>query len=320
MTAPVLALCGGVGGAKLALGLERLLGDDLLIAVNTGDDFEHLGLKVCPDIDTVTYTLAGIVNTSTGWGRDNESGHCMEALQQFGGEDWFFLGDRDLALHLERSRLLKQGDSLSEVTQRFAQMLGIKAQLLPMCDQPAPTTVLTERGSLPFQHYFVRERCEPVVQGLQYGGAKSTSHTLLQEIITSGVDGFPVRAIVICPSNPYLSIDPLLILPGIRQSLVETDVPVIAVSPIVGGEALKGPTAKIMMEMGLEVSSASIAAHYRDFLDCLVIDHGDYGECKAIAEHVPHVELAATMMNSDADKDALARRVLEIAETLNQRK
>ena len=320
MSTRILALCGGVGGAKLAFGFESLLKtkllDELLIAVNTGDDFEHLGLTICPDLDTVTYTLAGIVNTETGWGRADESAHCMEALRQLGGEDWFYLGDKDLALHLERTRLLKSGWTLTQVSQHFAERLGIHAQIIPMCDQPAPTLVHTTEGVLPFQHYFVRKRCEPVLKSLEYGGENTQANPSILEAIC-GAEDAGLTAIVICPSNPYLSVDPLLALPGVRDGLAKTKVPVIAISPIVGGQALKGPTAKIMKELGVEVSSQSIAAHYRDFLDCLVIDRGDASESEAVASYLPHVELAATVMSGDEDKLALAGRVLDIAKTLN---
>ena len=329
MTTRILALCGGVGGAKLARGFECLLADssgeqaqldDLTIAVNTGDDFEHLGLYICPDLDTVTYTLGSIVNTETGWGRANESGHCMEALRQFGGEDWFYLGDRDLALHLERTRLLKSGMSLTDISESFARRLDIKARIIPMCDEPAPTTVHTAEGSLAFQHYFVRERCVPVVTSVDYGGANTRANPLLLDTLNLDLmnqsDETGLSAIVICPSNPYLSVDPLLALPGVRESLEKTKVPVIAVSPIVGGQAVKGPTAKIMKELGVEVNSLSIAAHYEGLLDCLVIDEGDRGECEALAQYVPSVAVEKTMMNSDADKVSLAKRLLIIAQNL----
>ena len=320
MAGRILALCGGVGGAKLALGFEHLLAnkvlDDVLIAVNTGDDFEHLGLQICPDLDTVTYTLAGIVNTETGWGRANESSNCLEALRQLGGEDWFYLGDCDLALHLERTRLLQSGWSLTQISQHIAEQFGIKARLIPMCDQPVPTLVHTTEGMLPFQHYFVRERCEPVVTSLEYCGEKTKANPALLEAI-KGADEAGVSAIVICPSNPYLSVDPLLALAGVRDALAKTKVPVIAVSPIVGGRALKGPTAKIMTELGVEASSASIAAHYQDFLACLIIDESDLAERESIAQYVPCVELAATIMSCEADKIALAKRVLGIARGLS---
>lgn len=302
----VLALCGGVGGAKLALGLYRLLGSGLTLVVNTGDDFTHLGLRVCPDLDTVTYTLAGRVNPDTGWGRADETGQFMAELAELGGEDWFFLGDRDLALHVERTRRLAAGESLGVVTAAVTAAFGITARVLPMSDQPVATQVDTDAGTLAFQHYFVRERCQPRVRGLHYqGAAQAAPHP---DLLAALVDPM-LGAIVLCPSNPWLSIDPLLALPGVRAALAAAPAPVIAVSPIVGGQAIKGPTAKIMAELGLEVSARTIADHYRDFLDCLLLDHSD----AALAADLPGSRVAATVMRSEADKVALARAVLEAA-------
>lgn len=309
----VLALCGGVGGAKLALGLYRLLGENLTVAVNTGDDFTHLGLRICPDLDTVTYTLAGCVNPATGWGRADDTGHFMAALAQLGGEDWFFLGDRDLALHVERTRRLAAGESLSEVTTGVTRRLGITATIIPMADDPVPTLVDTDAGTLSFQHYFVRERCQPVVRSLRYQGADTVQPQ--PRLLTALADP-ALAAIVICPSNPWLSVDPLLALPGVRAALRAAPVPVLAVSPIVGGRAIKGPTAKIMAELGLAVSSRTIAEHYGDFLDCLILDRSDGGECDALAALSPQVALADTVMHDEADKIALAREVLAIAATI----
>jgi LPPG:FO 2-phospho-L-lactate transferase len=301
----VLALCGGVGGAKLALGLYRLLGGELAVAVNTGDDFTHLGLRICPDLDTVTYTLAGCVNPETGWGRAGESGQFMAALAELGGEDWFFLGDRDLALHVERTRRLAAGATLSAVTDHLARALGVRARILPMSDLPAPTLVETDAGTLAFQHYFVRERCRPAVRGLRLGGAQGCAvPELLRLLRDPGLE-----AIVLCPSNPWLSLDPILALPGVRAALRASPVPVVAVSPIVGGRALKGPTAKIMAELGLEVSARTIAAHYGDLLDCLILDRAD----AALAADLPGTLVAATVMHSEDDKIALAQTTLAAA-------
>ncbi len=309
----VLALCGGVGGAKLALGLYRLLGENLTVAVNTGDDFTHLGLRICPDLDTVTYTLAGCVNPATGWGRADDTDHFMTALAQLGGEDWFFLGDRDRELHVERTQRLAAGESLSAVTTAVTGRLGITATIVPMSDTPVPTLVDTNAGVLAFQHYFVRERCRPAVRGLRYQGADTAppEPRLLAALADPGL-----TAIVICPSNPWLSVDPLLALPGVRELLRAAPVPVLAVSPIVGGRAIKGPTAKIMAELGLAVSSRTIAAHYGDFLDCLILDRGDADEADAVAALLPRVALADTVMHDEADKIALAREVLAIAGTM----
>lgn len=302
----VLALCGGVGGAKLALGLYQLLGPALTLVVNTGDDFTHLGLRVCPDLDTVTYTLAGRVNPETGWGRADESGQFMAALTELGGEDWFFLGDRDLALHVERTRRLAAGESLSAVTAAVVAAFGITARVLPMSDQPVATQVETAAGTLTFQHYFVRERCQPVVRALRYpGAAEAAPHPQLLAALADPT----LDAIVLCPSNPWLSIDPLLALPGVRAALIAAPAPVVAVSPIVSGQAIKGPTAKIMAELGLEVSARTIAEHYRGLVDCLLLDHSD----AALAADLPGSRVAATVMRSEADKVALARAVIEAA-------
>lgn len=317
----ILALCGGVGGAKLALGFEYLLKagrlNETLIAVNTGDDFIHLGLQICPDIDTVTYTLAGLVNPATGWGRAADSDHCLQALRELGGEDWFYLGDKDLAIHLERSHLLQAGWSLSQVTQHFARRFGIASKLIPMCDQAAPTTVQSSNGHLSFQHYFVRERCVPMLYSVNYGGKAIKAHPVLLEAIEKSSEA-GLSAIVICPSNPYLSIDPILALDGLRDALKHASVPVIAISPVVGGKAIKGPTAKIMAELGVEVSSASIAEHYSDFLDCLVVDESDSLERGKVLNYVPYVELAPTVMNSDEDKITLAKQVVAMVEQISK--
>ena len=308
----VLALCGGVGGAKLALGLYRLCGPALTVVVNTGDDFTHLGLRVCPDLDTVTYTLAGCVNPDTGWGRAGESGHFMAALAALGGEDWFFLGDRDLALHVERTRRLAAGETLSAVTAALTAAFGISARVLPMSDLPVATLVDTAAGTLAFQHYFVRERCQPAVRGLHYqGAAQAAPHPeLLAALADPALD-----AIVLCPSNPWLSIDPLLALPGVRAALAAAPAPVVAISPIVGGRAIKGPTAKIMAELGLEVSVRAIAAHYGDLLDCLILDHAD----AHLAADLPGTLVAATVMHSEDDKIALAQTTLAAARRCRRR-
>ena len=275
------------------------------MVVNTGDDFSHLGLHVSPDLDTVAYTLAGRVNPATGWGLAEDSGHFMAALTELGGEHWFFLGDRDLALHVERTRRLAAGQTLGEITASVTRTFGIRARLLPMSDQLAPTLVETDDGALAFQHYFVRERCRPVVRGLRYGGAETRPHP---EFLSALADPH-WTAIVLCPSNPWLSLDPILALPGVRTALCATRVPVVAVSPIVGGQAIKGPTAKIMAELGFEVSARTIADHYGDFLDCLILDRRD----TALAADLPGSLVADTVMHSEGDKIALAKATLAAA-------
>ncbi len=266
----VVALCGGIGGAKLALGLNRVLPPGRLsVIVNSGDDFEHLGLKVCPDLDTVLYTLADIADPERGWGRAHETWQFMASVAQFGGETWFQLGDRDLAMHVVRTDWLRAGKSLSAFAAHAARQLGISAQILPMTDASVQTVVETDEGELPFQHYFVRRRCEPVVRGIRFSGAHEAKPAAGVADLLADPN---LRCIVICPSNPYLSIDPILAVPGIVSALALSQVPVIAVSPIIGGKAVKGPTAKIMSELGVAVTTQSIAGHYHGLIDVLVID------------------------------------------------
>ncbi|HWK66727.1 MAG TPA: 2-phospho-L-lactate transferase [Rhizobiaceae bacterium] len=304
----VVALCGGVGGAKLAFGLSRLLGNDLTLIVNTGDDFEHLGLAISPDIDTVLYTLSGLANPELGWGRRDESWNFMEALDALGGETWFRLGDRDLALHVERTRRLSSGESLTSITGSIAAHLGVGAQVLPMSDMPVRTMVATSEGVLPFQRYFVERRCAPRVNGIFFEGAKEARAT--PEVISALQDP-KLRAIVVCPSNPFLSIDPILSVPGIRARLEQARVPVMAVSPIIGGKAVKGPTGKIMAEFDVPATSQAIARHYSGLLQGLVIDDADADDREAVpcAVHV-----SRTLMKSKEDRVRLAGEVLEFAD------
>lgn len=313
MTVRVLALCGGVGGAKLALGLYRHLPrGELAVVINTGDDFEHLGLHVSPDIDTVLYTLADLVDRERGWGRATESWHFMDEARRFGLEDWFLLGDRDLAMHVARTRALRAGQPLSAFTLATAARLGIEAQLLPMSDDPVRTLVHSDRGTLEFQRYFVAERAAPRVQSLEYRGAER-AQALAEAVQLLG--GGDLQAIVLCPSNPWLSIAPMLALPALRAALTKRTAPLVAVSPIVGGAAIKGPTAKIMGELGLPVSAASIAAYYGDLLDGFVIDSAD----AALAPRIgTATRCAATVMRHDGDKSRLAAQVLEFAAALRR--
>ena len=312
---PVLALCGGIGGAKLALGLYRHLAPGALsVAVNTGDDFEHLGLHISPDIDTVLYTLSGTDNPETGWGRADETWTFMAALEALGGETWFRLGDGDLALHVERTRRLGAGESLSEVCAAFARRFGLDARILPMTGDPLRTVVHTPDGPLPFQHYFVRERCEPRVTGVTFAGAEAARPN--PEILRALADP-ALAAVVICPSNPYLSIDPILAVPGIRIALGACPAPVVAVSPLVGGRAVKGPTAKIMAELGVPVTNAAIAAHYEGLIDGLVLDRADRAEAAELA--VPAL-VTETVMTSLEDRIALAAAALGFAAELDGRR
>lgn len=305
----VVALSGGVGGAKLALGLARVLpGADLDVVVNTGDDFEHLGLAISPDLDTLLYTLAGLADRERGWGRAGESWQFMAALRALGGEDWFALGDADLALHVERTRRLAAGQTLRQVTAAFAQRLGVASRLLPMSDDRVRTRVHSDEGWLDFQQYFVRRRCEPAVRALAFDGAAAARPAPELLALATADD---LRAVVLCPSNPYLSVDPMLALPGVRAALAACAAPVVAVSPLVAGRAVKGPTAKLMAELGLEVSHRSIARHYAGLVDLLLVDADEPGLAGAEG---PAIVVAPTLMSSDADREQLARRVLAEAD------
>jgi LPPG:FO 2-phospho-L-lactate transferase len=305
-----LAITGGVGGAKLALGLSKLLdGDELAMIVNTGDDFRHLGLHISPDIDTLVYTLAGESNPDTGWGRRDESWQFMGALAALGGETWFRLGDRDLAMHIERTRRLEAGESLSCVTTGLASSLGIEHRILPMSDDPVHTRVLTESGTMDFQHYFVRNRCEPVVNGFEFGNVDSAS---INPEIEQYLDDSALAGVILCPSNPFVSIDPILALPGMRQRLVQCEAPVIAVSPVVGGAAIKGPTVKMMRELSLPNTASWVAGHYRNFLDGFVLDTEDAALGDEIEALGMKVSVTQTVMESLDDRVKLARVCLDL--------
>ena len=312
-TGPVVALCGGIGGAKLALGLYRILeAGTLTVIVNTGDDFEHLGLHISPDLDTVLYTLGGVADPDRGWGRANETWNFMEALGQFGREAWFRLGDRDLAMHVLRTTWLRNGKSLSDFTSQSAHALGISAKILPMTDHAVRTIVETVEGDLAFQDYFVRRRCEPAVKRIRFDGAAQAKPSA--EAINA-LSGSNVRAIVICPSNPYLSIDPILAVPGICHAIKKATAPVTAVSPIIGGDAVKGPTAKIMRELGRAVNTQAILTHYRGLIDALVIDESDAGDVAGVS--MP-IMATRTKMENLADRIRLGREVITYSATLRQ--
>lgn len=313
--AAVLALSGGVGGAKLCLGLQQCLpAEDLHIAVNTGDDFEHLGLSISPDIDTLLYTLSGRASQSRGWGLSGETWQAMDALAELGGDSWFRLGDRDLATHLWRSTELASGRSLSAVTADLAQRMGIACAIHPMSDQPVRTTVHCDEGALPFQHYFVRRQCEPAVshfsfEGLNDARVNPALDVLLRESALS--------AIVICPSNPFVSVDPILQLPAMVDLLRASGAPVVAVSPIVAGMAIKGPAAKMMAELGMPVTALAVAEHYANrypgLVTHFVIDNSDAELAEAVAALGMAVTVTATVMSSDEDKQRLAAQCLELA-------
>jgi len=309
----VVALSGGVGGAKLALGLARVLpAEELLIVANTGDDFEHLGLSISPDLDTLMYALAGVDNPETGWGRRGETWSFMEALAELGGETWFRLGDRDLATHVERTRRLRAGETLSQVTATLCRRLGVGPRLLPMSDDRVRTRVDTDEGWLDFQDWFVRRQCRPVVRALAFDGAPAARP---QPEVMAALQGGGLRAVVICPSNPLISVEPILAVPGLREAIHSCGAPVVAVSPIIGGEAVKGPTAKMLREFGILPSAAAVARRYGDLLDGYVMDEVDAAEAPAVG--VP-VTLARTRMVTLEDREALARTVLAAADALRR--
>ena len=305
----VVAISGGIGGAKLVLGLSRIIRpEDLVVIVNTADDFEHLGLAISPDLDTVMYTLAGLDDPQRGWGRRDESWNFMSALASLGGETWFALGDADLATHIERTRRLRAGETLSSITADFCRRLGIATRIVPMSDDTVRTRLETDRGLLEFQDYFVRQRCTPVVLKVVYAGA--TDARAHPDAVAALQDS-RLRAVVICPSNPLLSIEPVLSLSGIRDALARRAAPVIAVSPIIGGRAVKGPTAKMMAELGLPVTAVAVARHYGQLLDGYVLDHADASD--NIELKIPVVP-TNTLMLSLEDREALARTVLAHAD------
>ncbi len=307
----VVALSGGIGGAKLALGLDRILAPgQLTVIANTGDDFEHLGLSISPDVDTLLYTLGGRDDPQRGWGRRAETWTFMQALAELGGETWFQLGDGDLATHIERSRRLRQGESLSAITQDFARRFAITSRILPMSDAPVRTKIKTGGGWIDFQDYFVRRRCQPKVESLVFEGAeRAPPNPGFLALLADPA----LAAVVVCPSNPWISIEPILTLPGVRQALANCRAPVIAVSPIIAGKAVKGPTAKMMAELGDQVSAAAVARHYQGFLDGYVIDEAD-------ADEMPDLDfpvtIAPTLMVSLEDRLRLARIVMEKAAKL----
>jgi LPPG:FO 2-phospho-L-lactate transferase len=307
----VVALSGGIGGAKLALGLSRILPpEDLLVVANVGDDFEHIGLHISPDSDTLMYTLAGLDNVRLGWGRQDETWAFMDTLSALGGEDWFRLGDRDLAVHVERTRRLQRGESLSAITADFCRRLGVGPRVLPATDDRLRTRLRTDAGWLDFQDYFVRLQCRPAVREIAVDGADDARP---HPDLLAALSDERLRAVIVCPSNPFISVEPILVVPGIRDALGACAAPVIAVSPIIGGRAVKGPTAKMMTELGMIPSAAAVAQRYGDLLDGYVMDVGDADEA---AQITPKVTLAPTLMTTLAEKEQLARIVLEAADAL----
>lgn len=326
----IVALAGGVGGAKLAHGLAQILPpEDLTVIVNTGDDFEHLGLYICPDLDTVCYTLAGLANPKTGWGRVNESWQAINNIEKLGGQGWFRLGDQDLATHIERTRRMKDGQCLSEITREFRKAWGIKHTILPMSDQPIRTIVETNEGDLAFQEYFVHRRCEPRVKGFRFDGIeKAQAAPGAREAIQSA------DAVVICPSNPWVSIDPILQVFALAPSPLSAPLHlppnsgnlggekergkgkrVIAVSPIIGGQAVKGPAAKMYSELGIQPSALAVAQHYRDLATGFVLDKVDSHLESDIRSLNMQTLTTKTLMKNIKDRRRLAEDVLHFIGT-----
>ncbi|WKZ42707.1 MAG: 2-phospho-L-lactate transferase [Anaerolineales bacterium] len=303
----IVALAGGVGGAKLAHGLAQILKpEELTVIVNTGDDFEHYGLYICPDLDTVCYTLAGLANPETGWGRADESWNVIENASKLGGPDWFKLGDRDLGTHLERTRRLKAGDSLSQITQDFCKAWGIQHTVLPMSDQPIRTMVETDEGELAFQEYFVHRRCEPRVKGFRFEGAEVAEPAVWAREAVASAD-----AIVVCPSNPWVSVDPILAVFSPLLSGEGLGVRSIAVSPIIGGEAIKGPAAKMYRELGIEPSALAVARHYQGLITHFVMDTVDSQLIESVRGLNMQVTVTNTVMKSHVERKRLASEILE---------
>jgi LPPG:FO 2-phospho-L-lactate transferase len=311
-----VALAGGVGGAKLAHGLAQILPpENLTIIVNTGDDFEHLGLYISPDLDTVCYTLAGLANPDTGWGRVNETWNALANLKRLSAPDWFSLGDSDLATHIERTRRLKEGQSLSQITRDFCKAWGVRHTVLPMSDQPVRTIVETDEGDLPFQEYFVHRGCQPRVKGFRFDGLDSAAPAAgTREAIQSA------DAVILCPSNPWVSIDPILkVIPLTPSPLSQWErgwgegKPIVAVSPIIGGKTIKGPAAKMFAELGIEPSALAVANHYENFLTGIVVDSVD----SELAKRIKIQTLVTnTIMKSNADRARLAEDVLQFVGNL----
>ena len=314
--AACVALSGGVGGAKLVLGLAHEMDPArLLVVANTSDDFEHLGLHVSPDLDTLTYTLAGLANPETGWGRAGDTWTFMAALDALGGETWFRLGDGDLATHVERTRRLRAGEKLTAITADFCARLGVAPRVVPMSDDRVRTVIDTANGEtapapLAFQHYFVREGCRPVVSGVRFAGIRAAR---ANPAFFAALSEPGLRAVVICPSNPLVSIDPILGLPRVRTQTRACEAPVIAVSPIVGGRAIKGPTAKMMGELGMPATADAVAGHYADLLDGFVLDARDAALADRVRGLGLEVLVTDTLMTTLEDRRTLARRVLDFA-------
>ncbi len=303
----VVVLAGGVGGAKLADGIARILPpEDVTIIVNTGDDFEHLGLTICPDLDTVMYRLANVANDETGWGRAGESWRTVNEVAALGGPDWFKLGDLDLATHLVRTNMLRAGESLTAVTQKLCKKLGIQATILPMSNQPAPTKIQSGDTVYPFQTWFVQEKWQPPVTEVVLPDDVRATRSVIRAFETADL-------VLIAPSNPFVSIDPILNVYPIAALLEDLPKAVIAVSPIVGDAAVKGPAAKMMQELGLPHTSRAVAEYYGERIDGFVYDAEDAGSCDDLQVETCCLD---TMMHNEADRIRLAQEVMQFAEKM----
>ncbi len=301
----IVALAGGVGGAKLADGLQRVVGELLTVIVNTGDDFELHGLRISPDLDTVMYTLAGIANPDTGWGLAGDTFNNLEMMSRYGAEAWFRLGDRDLATHLLRTNMLREGRSLSQVTRDLSEALGVRAPILPMTDEPVATMVDTDEGELAFQEYFVHRRWQPVCKRVWFAGIDEAHPTI------GGIGALDdAETIVFCPSNPFVSIEPILSVNKMRERIKRARAPKVAVSPIVGGEALKGPAAKMFRELGVEPSALAVAKKYAGLVNAFVLDQVDVGQRAGVEALGMNVLVTDTVMKTEADRERLAREIV----------
>lgn len=302
----IVALAGGVGGAKLADGLQRVVGENLSVIVNTGDDFELHGLRISPDLDSVMYALVGIANPETGWGIAGDTYNNLDMISRYGGEDWFRLGDRDLATHLLRTQMLRAGGTLTQTTLGLAQALGVRARILPMTNEPVATIVNTNAGELAFQEYFVHRRWQPILKSYRFQGIEKARVTAEISAAVQSAD-----AIVFCPSNPFVSIEPILGVKGMRDLLNKARVPKIAVSPIVGGQAVKGPAAKMFAELGMEPSSYQVAKLLRGAADRFVLDRVDEKQAPLIKDLGMRVWVTDTIMRTELDRERLAREICD---------
>ena len=309
----ILALSGGVGGAKLCRGLDQITDkDELVIIANTGDDFLYLGFYISPDIDTLIYTLAGENNIETGWGRTDETWKAHNVMRELGADNWFKLGDKDLEMHVYRSKEIQNGTSLTEITQKVSKIWNINSKILPMSNNSVKTIIESDIGTLSFQEYFVKKKCMPKVESITFKNKKAKiSQTVLDEMNDKNL-----TAIVFAPSNPYLSIDPILSLSEIKTFLHASSTPVIAVSPVVDGQAIKGPTTKIMTELGLDPSAVTIAKHYDGLIDGLILDVLDQSLVSQVEDMGIRTKVMNTVMHNDQDKIQLAQGVLDFAQEI----